>query len=334
MIQPNNQREQFLWNACPLPGCLSLVESKNFLSEQFSEQNIQFNWIDHSAGPDVLSGDYPRLFRHGGVAQPIAARALGARFKIIGIEIDHNCHGVAVLADSSIKSMRELKGKRLAVVKGMPRGADFIPTEPYLTTLKMFETGGLNDGVEYVDIKLRSDDLPPTCHDAQAKFSAKYHPSCKALFSKEVDAIYTSFHQAGELLIEGKIRMLFDTRQHPGFLCVSVTTVPDEILERYPDIVKQFLMVQIKAGRWARAHRSEAIEVMAQSAGVTEEAIIKGFSSDFHMHLVPEFTEENINALGEDKEFMRRHGLIKNDFNIETWLEPKFLDQALRELGD
>jgi hypothetical protein len=34
------------------------------------------------------------------------------------------------------------------------------------------------------------------------------------------------------------------------------------------------------------------------------------------------------------KDFMLKHGYIKNDFDVDAWAAPEFFDQAARELLD
>ena len=63
MRQSNDNPPEFLWNACPIPGCFSAVESLNLLADQLSDENARINWIDHSAGPEIFSGADEKLFR-------------------------------------------------------------------------------------------------------------------------------------------------------------------------------------------------------------------------------------------------------------------------------
>ena len=85
---------QFKYNSCPMPSCLPLVETEHLLEKQLTG-NVKFTWLDHGESPGIMSGDELNFIRHGGEAQAIAARANGARTKVIGIETNNSSWGIA-----------------------------------------------------------------------------------------------------------------------------------------------------------------------------------------------------------------------------------------------
>jgi ABC-type nitrate/sulfonate/bicarbonate transport system substrate-binding protein len=46
---------------------------------------------------------------------------------------------------------------------------------------------------------------------------------------------------------------------------------------------------------------------------------------------VPEVTDRGIEALEIEKNFLREHGFINNDFDVRTWVDDRFLSAAMRE---
>ena len=49
-------------------------------------------------------------------------------------------------------------------------------------------------------------------------------------------------------------------------------------------------------------------------------------------HFVPNLSLLNLAAVNVGKEFMLSHGYIKNDFDVNEWAAPEFLEAAAREL--
>ena len=48
--------------------------------------------------------------------------------------------------------------------------------------------------------------------------------------------------------------------------------------------------------------------------------------------MVPNLSAQNLARVNIGKEFMLKHGYIKNDFDIYKWAAPEFLAQAGKEL--
>jgi hypothetical protein len=48
--------------------------------------------------------------------------------------------------------------------------------------------------------------------------------------------------------------------------------------------------------------------------------------------MVPNLSPQNMVSVEIGKDFMLKHGYIKNDFDVKKWAAPKFLEQAAKEL--
>jgi hypothetical protein len=48
--------------------------------------------------------------------------------------------------------------------------------------------------------------------------------------------------------------------------------------------------------------------------------------------MVPNLSPQNLAAIAIGKDFMRSHGYIKNDYDVQKWAAPQFLEQAAKEL--
>jgi hypothetical protein len=51
-----------------------------------------------------------------------------------------------------------------------------------------------------------------------------------------------------------------------------------------------------------------------------------------NVDMVPNLSPQNLVAIDIGKAFMLKHGYIKNDFEVQKWAAPQFLEQAAKEL--
>ncbi len=48
--------------------------------------------------------------------------------------------------------------------------------------------------------------------------------------------------------------------------------------------------------------------------------------------MVPSLSAQNLECIKIGKDFMFSHGYIKNDFDVDEWAAPEFLEQAAMEV--
>ncbi|HCF26506.1 MAG TPA: sulfonate ABC transporter substrate-binding protein, partial [Cyanobacteria bacterium UBA11049] len=98
-------------------GTLSIVEAKGVLEKRLAPAGIKVQWLEFPAGPQLLEALNAGGIDvgHTGEAPPIFAQAAGAPLVYVAHE-PPNPKGEAILVpkDSPIKSVAELKGKKVA----------------------------------------------------------------------------------------------------------------------------------------------------------------------------------------------------------------------------
>jgi sulfonate transport system substrate-binding protein len=135
---------------------LTLQKSSGSLEKRLAPLGVSVKWVEFPAGPQLLEGLNVGAVDVGfvGEAPPIFAQAAGARFVYIGFDpAAPEAEAIVVPKESTIKSVAELKGKKVALNKGS--------NVNYLL-VKALEKAGL----KYTDIQPVY--LPPA--DARAAF--------------------------------------------------------------------------------------------------------------------------------------------------------------------
>lgn len=102
-------------------GTLSIVRAQGNLEKRLAESGVTVQWLEFPAGPPLLealnAGSID--FGHTGETPPIFAQAAGAPLVYVGSEPPApKAEAILVSQDSPIKSVADLKGRRIVFAKG------------------------------------------------------------------------------------------------------------------------------------------------------------------------------------------------------------------------
>ena len=137
-------------------GTLVLLKARGSLEKRLAPLHVEVRWTEFPAGPQLLEGLNVGSIDFGtvGEAPPIFAQAAGADLVYVGNEPPASAaEAILVPKDSPIKTVAELKGKKVALNKG---------SNVHFLLVKLLEKAG----VQYKDI----DAVFLTPADARAAF--------------------------------------------------------------------------------------------------------------------------------------------------------------------
>src|SRR5580698_2764727 len=119
-------------------GTLVLLKARGSLEKRLAPLHVEVKWTEFPAGPQLLEGLNVGAIDFGiaGEAPPIFAQAAGADLVYVGYEPPASA-GEAILVpkDSHIKTVAELKGKKVALNKG---------SNVHFLLVKLLEQAGVN----------------------------------------------------------------------------------------------------------------------------------------------------------------------------------------------
>ena len=168
------------------------------------------------------------------------------------------------------------------------------------------------------------------------KHDLAFRPLETALLDGKVDAIYTQskvFQHLQEAT--GKFKAIEDLSRYPDWTLQvanspAVITCTDVMAEEHPELVVAYMKAMIKVGRWANEHKHAAAAILnRQTFYLDVEDTYQGIK---HVDMVPNLCAQNLPSIEIGKDFMLSHGYIKNDFDVDEWARPEFLEQAATEL--
>jgi len=168
------------------------------------------------------------------------------------------------------------------------------------------------------------------------KHDYAFRPLEKALLDGTVDAIYNQMGQLGQLSeATGEIKSIFDLSRLPDWTLQvantpAVITCTDVMAKEHPELVIAYMKAMIKVGRWANDHKRAAAAILnRQTFYLDAEHTYEGIK---HVDMVPSLCAQNLETIKIGKDFMLSHDYIKNDFDVEEWAAPEFLERAAIEV--
>ncbi len=225
---------------------LTLQKAQGTLERRLKPLGVAVQWVEFPAGPQLLEGLNVGSVDVGyvGEAPPIFAQAAGARFVCIGHDpAAPEAEAIVVPKDSSLRSVADLKGRKVALNKG---------SNVHYLLVKALEKAGL----KYTDIQPVF--LPPA--DARAAFERG-----------AVDAwvIWDPFLSAAER--QAGARVLADGR---GVVHNYAYYLAERgYAARHPQVIDALFEDTVERGRWIKTHLDEAAALIAPLQGLDIEVV-------------------------------------------------------------
>ena len=246
--------------------------------------------------------------------------------------------------------MTDLKGKKIGISKSLNtiKNDWWRIQEEQGIELMLRVNGMTRDDVKIVDFPYPDDwyDDPvmgPVIDNASElwlkrdhKHDLAFRPLEMALLEGKIDALYTQSKVFQYLQEEtGKLKAIEDLSKYSDWtmqVCNQPTTATctAEMAEKHPELVVTWLKAMIKVGRWANEHKHAAASILDKQTYYRDvEDTYRGIKD---VDMVPNLSPKNLRAVEIGKDFMLSHGYIKNDFDVNKWAAPRFLEKAAEEL--
>jgi sulfonate transport system substrate-binding protein len=287
------------------------LDNKGTLVDEFRKDGIKFttNYF-LGAGPafnEAFANGLVDFIQIGDLPSTVG-KAGGLDYKIIAAAWRNTPGAVVVPAGSRINSITELRGKRVAIFKG---------TATQLIADRILELNGLTEK-----------DLQTINMNGVAQQAA--------LASKDLDALFTSTSEAVRFADAGIGRTIYSTLDDPkaksiGFDVVFVVSTKFE--QKYPQIVQRVVTQIVKgAHQLAAGNRDEVYKNWSKS-GTPYLAFKRDYDrQDLRKMFSPVLDEEFVRRWKVAVSDIKRFKYTRKDVNVDTWIEPKYVNQALKDL--
>ncbi len=222
-------------------GLLPIIKARGDLDKALKAKGVDIKWVEFPAGPQLLEGLNVGsvAFGEAGEAPPIFAQAANSNLVYVANQpAAPLAEALIVPKDSSIKTVQDLKGKRIVLNKG---------SNVHYLLLKVLEANHLK--LEDIQVVY----LPPA--DARAAFE-----------KGAVDAwvIWDPFFAAAEKQLGAKV---ISTGQnlvsnHQFYLADR------KFAETHPEILKDVVNELNTTTQWVAQHQSDAAKLLEKPTGL------------------------------------------------------------------
>lgn len=282
----------------PLYSSIYVAKELGYLDEEFEKIGATYEWTDFKSGPlvneAVASGSQDIGFMADLPA--LLAKSSGQEIEIIGnVAYGEKALAILVGPDSDIKDPKQLKGKKVAYVKGS--------YAQHLLSLVLKNAGLTFDDIESVN--LAAGDMPA------------------ALQGKQIDAAVLWEQFVSKLTSEGNARVLIDgTGIKKGNM---VTYAVKKFSEKNPKVIEAYIKAGQRGSEYIKANPKEAAAAVADDFGVTPEVMLEIFNK---LTFTQALTKEDIEEIKTVEKYALDEKILSNEVNVDEFINTKFLESA------
>ncbi|MEX3925118.1 ABC transporter substrate-binding protein [Paraburkholderia sp. BR10936] len=285
------------------------VQLQQLLEKEFAADGIKVEWLFFKgAGPAVNEAiaDKSLDFALQGDLPAVLARANGLKTHLLLAAGVRSGIKIAVPPDSDIRSIKDLKGRRVSIFRG--------------TNLQLVVDNALAKN------QLDERDLRVINLDTAS--------SLAALASKGIDASVNDYHLY-KLRDAGLAKIIYESQNDgPQLTRQGHLLVLDDFEHAHPDIVQRVVTTFVEGARWSsdESNRDALFKLWAKS-GVPYSSWQAEFAGqsleDRNSPLLDPFFVARYKTVAQDALKLR---LIRQPVDVDGWIEPKYLDTALHTL--
>ncbi|CAN7776585.1 aliphatic sulfonate ABC transporter substrate-binding protein [Paraburkholderia sp. SIMBA_054] len=219
----------------------SLVIKRNgWLEQEFAADHTQVKWVLSLGSNRALEYLNSRAIDIGSTAglAAVLGKANGNPIRAVYVFSRPEWTALVIPKDSPIKSLADLKGKKIAATKG---------TDPFLFTLRALHTVGLSrDDVEIVNLQ---------------------HPDGRtALANSQVDAWAGLDPHMAAAQIDDGARLLY---RNVDFNTWGLLNAREDFIREHPEQLARVLKVYEKARVWIAAHPDDTAKIVSEESKVS-----------------------------------------------------------------
>jgi ABC-type nitrate/sulfonate/bicarbonate transport system substrate-binding protein len=337
MSSTSAQPVQLWYTRCGAATASALAIRKNWLQEEFDHPGTVLHSLRDSDSLEVRNSHYHHgqsgMFREGGNIPPIWAKGSGQDTVVLGITWLDEYQGILVRADSDIRDLADLKGKRLGIPLHRNAVIDFqrgAAQHGFATALSL--VGLSPNDATLVDLEAPSYNLQD---GPRSEPGERPDVAVEALERGEVDAIFIRFARGYRVAQQPHLRQLLNINElsdpllRVGNGTPRPITVDRAFLDKHPEVVVRYLAVLLRTAEWAAHNRNEVAELLLpESRGANVADVFAAHGADVHLSFTPKLTQAYIDGLTTQKNFLRDWGYLKHDFNVNDWVVHEPLEQA------
>lgn len=287
-------------------GLVDVLHGQQRLEKEFAKDGIEVQWVFvKGAGPVIneafANGQVDMAFL--GDLASIVGKSSNLDTRVIAAAARGVNHYLAVRPGSSIRSLNDLKGKRVGLFRG---------TAAQLSFIAALRSSGLSE------------------RDLQI-INLDFAAASAALAAGHIDATWGG-NNALALAERGLADLPVSTKQteHGAGQLSGLVLVTERFASAHPEWLQRLLNVQREAVQWAGepANREAYIALQAAQSGYPQSLLHSDLQGeDLAQLLSPELDDAFVARLRESIEIAQEARLIRRPVDLDAWLDRRYLEQ-------
>ena len=286
-----------------------IAQEKKYIEEELEKINYKPEYVGFAgAGPAINEAFVAKNidFANYGDLPAVVLKSKGIGVSVIAVSNPIINYSVVVQKDSDIKTISDLKGKKVIVPKG--------------TVIQYYFEQLLKAN------NVNSNDVKPinAVADAQSVFA-----------SKEADAIayVDSFSRVLVQKDLGEILPASTTEDHPDWTSQFIFAGRDEYMKENPEVAVALLKAHIRAKEFVDNNPDESFQIISKG-GLPLDIVTEIYSTKggkFENYNI-EITDDSIKRLKDLNDFLLSQKLISTSAKIDEFIDVSYYEKALKEL--
>jgi sulfonate transport system substrate-binding protein len=290
-------------------GVVDILRAQKVFEDEFAADGIKIQWNFFKGAGPVINEALANLqidFAYLGDLAAIIGKANGLDTRLLSAGARNIKYYLGVVPGSNIKTLADLKGKRVAVFKGTANQLSF-------------NAALASQGLKERDLQVINLDV---------------NAASAALAAKQIDATWSAFNLIA-LNARGLAELPLSTDDLKGEGSVQTVLIgTGSFIDQYPQITARLIKAQQKAVAWLRDENNKATYLKQVSELANYPSFLlendlgnANFSETFDPRLDQSFLEhlqKGVNIAAEQR-------LIRKGFQVSGWVQSEFLDAALKD---
>lgn len=281
---------------------ISLVlKEKGWLEEDLKNDQIKVEWVLSQGSNKALEFLNSRSIDFGSTAGAAAliGKANGNPIKSVYVYSKPEWTALVTRKDSSIQSVTDLKGKKVAATRG---------TDPFIFLLRSLDKFGLSEkDIELIQLQ---------------------HADGRAALEKgDVDAWAGLDPHMAKTELEKGSRLFF---REPNFNSYGVLNVREEFVRQYPNYVERILSVYERGRQWALDNPDGLKQILVKASNLSEPVAAKQLErTNLSSSRIGDAQKQVITAAGD---VLKKSGVIQASVDVNQTvselIEPQFAEKV------
>lgn len=329
--------QETIFSRCPVGTATEYVMRTGELEKTLNKIGFTYKILqqmDPKYQPSHFLQTEPLHFRDGGNIPPIWAQSMEERSVLLGVTYQHEIRGIFVKADSEIKSIEDLKGRKLSVPVRNKIPVDFQKYTALCGVENILAKHEMTlDDIDKIEIECAAFAIKQS--DSMNVMKREFDDvtgEFQALLDGKADFAYANSVKVIRLMDDPRFRNIvpeteqYETGEDLNNNNPILITCTKKFAIEHRDVVETYLALLMDAAEKIKNDQDNFIRIAGEGAyESTYDEMKKAYAEDLCFIRKPSLEAEDIKAVKRRAESLHKMGCIQQVPDIEKWADRSYI---------